>query len=63
MQYILDPYRATTYYTLYIKYIYKSITSKLHSIIKNCIVNNINAYTKIQKLGNASFFNAQQMVI
>jgi hypothetical protein len=39
----------------------KSITSKLHSIIKNCIVNNIDANTRIQKLGNV-FFNAQQMV-
>ncbi len=39
----------------------KSITSKLHSIIQKCIANNIDANTKIQKLGNV-FFNVQQMV-
>ncbi len=40
----------------------KSITLELHSIIKKCILNNIDANTKIQKLGNV-FLNAQQMVI
>jgi hypothetical protein len=40
----------------------KSITLELHSIIKKCIANNIDANTKIQKLGNV-FLNAQQMVI
>jgi hypothetical protein len=30
--------------------------------MKKCIVNNINANTRIQKLGN-DFFNAQQMVV
>ncbi len=39
----------------------KSITLKLHFIIKKCIANNINAYTRIQKLSN-DFLNAQQMV-
>jgi hypothetical protein len=39
----------------------KSITSKLHSIIKKCITNNINTNTKIQNLSNV-FLNAQQMV-
>jgi ribosomal protein S20 len=38
----------------------KSITSELHSIIKKCITNNIDA--KIQKLGN-DFLNAQQVVV
>jgi hypothetical protein len=37
------------------------ISSELHSIIKKCITNNINANTIIQKLGNV-FLNAQQMV-
>jgi len=40
----------------------KSITSSLHSIIQKCIANNIDANTRIQKLGNV-FFNAQQMVV
>jgi len=40
----------------------KSITLELYSIIEKYIVNNINANTKIQKLGN-DFFNAQQMVV
>jgi hypothetical protein len=40
----------------------KSITSELHSIIKKCIANNIDANTRIQKFGNV-FFNAQQMVV
>jgi len=40
----------------------KSITSSLHSIIQKCIANNIDANTKIQKLGNV-FFNGQQMVV
>jgi hypothetical protein len=40
----------------------KSITLKLHFIIKKCIANNIDAHTKIQKLSNA-FLNAQQMVV
>jgi hypothetical protein len=39
----------------------KSITSKLQSIIQKCIADNIDANTKIQKLGNV-FFNVQQMV-
>jgi hypothetical protein len=36
----------------------KSITLDLHSIIKECIANNIDGNTIIQKLGNA-FPNAQ----
>jgi hypothetical protein len=39
----------------------KSITLGLHSIIKKCIANNIDANTIIQKLANV-FLNAQQMV-
>jgi hypothetical protein len=40
----------------------KSITSKLHSIIKKCIPNNINANIIIEKLDNV-FLYAQQMVV
>jgi hypothetical protein len=36
----------------------KSITLEVHSISKKCIANNIDANTKIQKLGNV-FLNAQ----
>jgi hypothetical protein len=39
----------------------KSITSKLHFIIKKCITNYIDANTIIQKLSNV-FLNVQQMV-
>jgi hypothetical protein len=39
----------------------KSITLELHSIIQKCITNNIDANTKIKKLGNV-FLNVQQMV-
>jgi len=62
IQFILDPYATITYCTSYVTKIDKSITSKLHFIIKKCIVNNIDVNTKIQKLCNA-FLNAQQMVI
>ncbi len=51
---------TTTYCTSYMTKINKSITSELHSIIKKCITNNIDA--KIQKLGN-DFLNAQQVVV
>jgi hypothetical protein len=57
IQFILDPYVATTYCTSYII----SITLELHFIIQKCITNNIDANTKIQKLGNV-FLNVQQMV-
>jgi hypothetical protein len=57
----LDPYTAATYCTSYMAKIDKSITSKLHLIMKKCIANNINANTRIQKLGNV-FINAQQIV-
>jgi hypothetical protein len=53
---------GTTYCTSYITKIDKSITSQSHSIIKKCITNNIDANTRIQKLGNV-FLNAQQMVV
>jgi hypothetical protein len=43
IQFILDPYVTTTYCTSYMTKIDKSITSKLHSLIKKCIANNINA--------------------
>ncbi len=62
IQFILDPYVTTTYCTSYMTKINKSITSKLHSLIKKCIANNINANTRIQKLGNV-FLNARQMVV
>ncbi len=52
---------VTTYYTSYMKKKDKSITSKLHFIIQNCITNNIDANIKIQKLRSV-FLNAQQMV-
>jgi hypothetical protein len=39
----------------------KSITLKLHSIIKKYITSNIDANTRIQKLGN-TLFSAQQMI-
>jgi hypothetical protein len=57
IQFTLDPYVAATYYTSYMIKIDKSITSKLHSTIQKCITNNLNANTRIQKLGNV-FFNA-----
>jgi hypothetical protein len=44
----LDPYVAATYYTTYMTKINKSIISKLHSVIKKCITNNIDANTRIQ---------------
>jgi hypothetical protein len=47
-----------TYCTSYNTKIDKSIASQLHSIIKKCITNNIDANTKIQRLGNA-FLDAQ----
>jgi hypothetical protein len=59
IQFILDPYAVTTYCTSYMTKIFKSITSKLHFIIKKCITNNIDANTIIQKLGNV-FLDAQQ---
>jgi hypothetical protein len=40
----------------------KLIIAKIHFIIKKCIVNNIDANTKIIKLGDV-FLNAQKMVI
>ncbi len=61
IQFILDPYVATTYCTSYIIKINKSMTLELHFIIQKCIINNIDANTKIQKLGNV-FLNVQQMV-
>jgi beta-galactosidase beta subunit len=45
----------------YMTKIDKSITSKLHFIIKNCITNKIDTNTIIQKLRNV-FLNVQQMV-
>jgi hypothetical protein len=62
IQLILDPYAAATYCTSYMTKLSKSITSKLHFIIKKCIANNIDVNTIIQKLGNV-FLNAQQMVV
>jgi hypothetical protein len=61
IQFILDPYVVTTYCTSYMTKIFKSITLEPHFIIKKCIVNNIDANTIIQKLGNV-FLNSQQMV-
>jgi len=40
----------------------KSVTSELHSIIKKCIANNIDANTRIQKLSNV-FLHVQQTVV
>jgi hypothetical protein len=57
IQFILDPYVVATYHTSYMTKLDKSITSKLHSIIKKCIANNIDANTIIQELDNV-FFNA-----
>ncbi len=37
IQFILDPYATITYYTSYVTKIDKSITSELHSIIKNAL--------------------------
>jgi hypothetical protein len=51
IQFILDPYATTTYCTLYMRRIDKLITLELHSIIKKCIVNNIDANKIIQKVG------------
>jgi len=62
IQFILEPYGTTKYYTSYMTKIDKSTTLELHSIIKTYIANNIDANTIIQKLGNA-FLNAQQMVV
>ncbi len=62
IQFILDPCVAITYYTSYMTKIDKSITSKLYSIIKICIANNIGANKIIQKLGNV-FLNAEQMIV
>jgi len=62
IQFVLNPYAIATYCTSYMTKIDKSITSKLHSIIKICIANNIDANIKTQKLGNV-FINAQQMVV
>jgi hypothetical protein len=62
IQFILDPYVATTYCTSYMTKLNKTITSELLSIIKKCIAHNIDANTKIQKLSN-DFLNAQQMVV
>jgi len=56
IQFILEPYGTTKYYTSYMTKIDKSTTLELHSIIKTYIAN-----TRIQKLGN-DFLNAQQMV-
>ncbi len=50
IQFILNPYVVATYYTSYMTKINKSIALKLHSIIKECITNNINANTRIQKV-------------
>jgi beta-galactosidase beta subunit len=61
IQFVLDPYATATYSTSYMTKINKSLTSKLHSISKKGIANNINANIRIQKLGNV-FLNAQQMV-
>jgi len=40
----------------------KSITLDMHSIIEKCSINNIDANTRIQKLG-ITFVNARQMVV
>jgi len=57
IQFIFNPYATATYCTSYMTKINKSITSQLHYIIKKCIANNIDANTRIQKLGNV-FLNA-----
>ncbi len=41
IQFTLDPYATITYYTSYMIKIDKSITLKIHFIIKKCIANNI----------------------
>ncbi len=57
IQFIINPYATATYCMSYMIKIDKSITSKLHFIIKKYITNNIDANTIIQKLSNV-FFNA-----
>jgi hypothetical protein len=57
IQFILNPYASASYCTLSMTKIDKFVTSKLHSIIKKCILDKIDANIRIQKLGNV-FFNA-----
>ncbi len=61
-QFLLDPYAVVAYCTSYMTKIDKSTTLKLHPIIQQCIANNINVNTKIEKLGNV-IFNVQQWLL
>jgi len=58
----LNPYVVATYCISYMTKINKPITSYLHSITQKCIANNIDANTRIQKLGNV-IFNVEQIVV
>jgi len=55
IQFILDPYTATSYYTSYLPKIDWIITTKFQTIIKKCENKNVDANLRVRKLGNVSF--------
>ncbi len=57
VQFILDVYVATNYYTSYLTKINKMVTKELKNIIISCNENKIETHTCIQKMGN-DFINA-----
>jgi hypothetical protein len=62
VQYILDSYVVTSYYTSYLTKIDKILTQKMKIILNQCKIEQIEAFECIEKLGNA-FLNAHQISI
>jgi hypothetical protein len=52
IQFILEPYIATSYCTSYLTKIDKTITSKFQTIIKKCENENVDANLRVTKLNN-----------
>ncbi len=55
IQFILDPFATTSYYTSYLPKINIIITTKFQTIIKKCENENVDANLRVRKLGNVSF--------
>jgi hypothetical protein len=60
IQFIHDPYVATSYCTSYLTKIDIIITNKFQTIIKKCENENVDTNLSVRKLSNV-FLNAQQM--
>ncbi len=52
IQFILDPFATTSYYTSYLPKINIIITTKFQTIIKKCENENVDANLRVRKLGN-----------